>query len=122
MTEPHVNRIVVDLRDNRLLLDIDRPLSKAGQCTATIDIGAMGRLIGIEVAGTYLSVSDPVPGSELQGRSVEAPVDVGSDRLRVVISRRGPGWELSFPSGNQCWNRTDENGGTRTMCSMLAGA
>ncbi len=122
MTEPHVERIVVDLRENRLLLDLDRPLPQAGWAVVTIDIGALGRLIGIEVFGLYLSISDPIAGSELQGRSVEAGADVQEDLRRLVIPRRGPGWELSYPSGNQCWNRTGSNGDTLTVCSILASA
>ncbi len=121
MTEPHVERIVVDLRENSLLLDLDRPLPQSGQATVTVDIGALGRLIGVEVLGRYLSISDPVSGSELQGRSVEVGAEVHEDCRSVVIPRRGPGWELSFPSGNQCWNRTDGNGVTRTVCSIVAG-
>lgn len=121
MTEPHVERIVVDFRENRLLIDIDRPLPQAGRATVTVDIGAMGRLIGIEVLGMYLSISDPVSGGELQGRSVEIGAEVHENRRSVIVPRRGPGWELSFPSGNQCWNRTDGKGVTRTVCSIVAG-
>ncbi|MDQ3656986.1 MAG: hypothetical protein M3457_18170 [Chloroflexota bacterium] len=121
MTSPHVERVVVDLRANRLLLEIDRPLPQTGRTPATIDIGALGRLIGVEIAGVYLSISDPVPGSELQGRSVDTPLEIADNRRQVVIPRRGSGWELSFPSGNQCWNQTDDDGGTRPLCSVLVG-
>ncbi|MBA2470553.1 MAG: hypothetical protein H0V37_14200 [Chloroflexia bacterium] len=86
-----------------------------------IDIGTLGRLIGIEIAGVYLAVADPVPGGELLGRSVEVDVEIGSDPPRVALSRRGPTWEISFPSGNQCWNRSDDEGGRRSLCSVLIG-
>ncbi len=120
-TDPLVERILVDLRGNRLLLQLDRPLDIPGPAAATIDIGALGRLLGIEIADTYLAVSDPVAGSELQGRSVEATVQVMNDRCRLHVPRRGPGWELSFPSGNQCWRRTDGDGTSRRLCSELTG-
>jgi hypothetical protein len=122
MTSPRVERVVVDLRANRLLLEIDRPFPQTGSAPATIDIGALGRLIGVEIAGVYLSISDPVPGSELQGRSVETPLEITGNLRQVVIPRRGPGWELSFPSGNQCWNQTDGDSGIRPLCSVLIGA
>ncbi|MBA2469535.1 MAG: hypothetical protein H0V37_09040 [Chloroflexia bacterium] len=119
--EPNVERIVVDPRNNRLILELDRVTRVTGETRAMIDIGTLGRLIGIEIAGDYLTISDPVPGGELLGRSVEVNVEIGSDPPHVAISRRGPTWEISFPSGNQCWNRADGEGGRRSMCSVLIG-
>lgn len=119
MREPHVLGIIVDLRANRLILHLDQSLPQAGPLPATIDIGAMGRLIGVDLAGVYLAISDPMPGSELQGRSVEVSLDVLGGGRQVVLPRRGAGWELSFPSGNQCWQRRDRDGGVRTLCAVL---
>lgn len=116
-----VERIQVDLRANRLLLDIDQPLDGPNEATAIVDIGALGRLLGIEVAGVYLAISDPIAGSELQVRSVETPVRLADGRRRLLLPRRGPGWELGFPSGNQCWRRTDDDGTSRSLCSELTG-
>jgi len=121
VSEPSVDRITVDLRANRLILDIDRSLLAVGRTPATIDIGALGRLLGVEVGGVYLSISDPVPGSELQGRSIEVGSEIPEGCRQVIIPRRGPGWELSFPSGNQCWNKADADGGIRSICSVLTG-
>lgn len=122
MTEPAVERIVVDPRQNRLILEIDDPLPATGKQPATIDIGALGRLIGIEIAGVYLGISDPVPGSDHQIRSASVTVEVSNGGRRVMLSRRGPNWELSFPSGNQCWIRSDGDEGPRTLCSVLTGS
>lgn len=122
MCEPIVERIVVDPRSNRLILELDRALPESGATPGTIDIGTLGRLLGVEVAGVYLSIADPVSGSELQGRSVELAVEITGEGRRVVIPRRGPAWELSFPSGNQCWTRQDGRGGVRSLCSVLTGA
>ncbi len=121
MSGPSVDRIVVDFRTNTLLLDIDRPLRAAGRTPATIDIGALGRLLGVEIGEAYLSISDPVPGSELHGRSIEVGAEIPEGCRQVIIPRRGPGWELSFPSGNQCWNKADADGGVRSICSVLTG-
>lgn len=120
MTEPRVERIIVDLCANRLLLEVDRVFGAVGGAEATIDIGALGRLIGIEIAGVYLSISDPVPGGEMQGRAVEVDVETSDGGRRLAIPRRGPGWELSFPSGNQCWTQADDSGNIRSVCSVLA--
>lgn len=121
MTSPRVERVVVDLRANSLLLDIDRRLHQSGLTPATIDIGALGRLIGIEIAGVYLSISDPVPGSELQGRSIDTSLEITGAGRRIIVPRRGTGWELSFPSGNQCWNQPDDERVPRPLCSVLIG-
>lgn len=113
MGEPTVTRVVIDLRRNRLVLELDEVVAP-GAATGTVDIGALGRLLGVEVGGVYLAVSDAVPGSELQGRSASVTLEVDSSGRRVAIPRRGEGWELSFPSGNSCWQRGDG-----TLCSTV---
>jgi len=115
-----VERVIVSLRDNRLLLELNRPLRDHHWTRATIDIGAQGRLIGVEIDGVYLAIADPVPGSELVGRSVELAIEIEHDGRRVAVPRRGPNWELSFPSGNQCWPRRDERGQVGEVCSLVA--
>ncbi len=112
-----VTQVTVDLRRNVLVLELDAPLGH-GAANATIDIGALGRLIGVELGDTYLSISDPVPGSELQGRSVTIELPAGAPDRSIVLPRRGPDWEISFPSGNQCWTRSDA-GGRSTVCSVI---
>jgi hypothetical protein len=112
-----VTQVTVDLRRNVLVLELDAPLGHES-AEATIDIGALGRLIGVEVGETYLSISDPVPGSELQGRSVTIELPVTATDRSIVVPRRGSGWEISFPSGNQCWTRSDGNGRS-TVCSVI---
>jgi len=113
-----VEQVIVDLRDNRLLLDLNRPLGGLNTTSATVDIGAFGRLIGVEIGGVYLVVAEAVPGSELQGRSVE----IVREGRRVAIPRRGEGWELSFPSGNECWRHRNEQGQVVELCSIVATA
>jgi hypothetical protein len=120
MNDPIVERVIVDLRRNSLVLELDQPLLDSTQTRGTVDVGALGRLIGAEIGALYLAVSDPIPGSELQGRSIDVGLEISPDRRKVMIPRRGVGWELSFPSGNQCWNRQDGNGGSRALCSIVA--
>jgi len=117
-----VEQVIVDLRDNRLLLDLNRPLGGLNTTSATVDIGAFGRLIGVEIGGVYLVVAEAVPGSELQGRSVEIAVEIVREGRRVAIPRRGEGWELSFPSGNECWRHRNEQGQVVELCSIVATA
>ena len=119
--QPMVERVMVDLRRNVLILELDQPLGPEPTAEAMIDIGALGRLIGIEVGDHYLAVSDAIPGSELQGRSVTIEVTIAEDRRSVLLPRSGPTWELSFPSGNQCWNRSTAEGGSLALCSILTG-
>jgi hypothetical protein len=114
---PKVTQVTVDLRRNVLVLELSAPLGHEA-ATATIDIGALGRLIGVEVGESYLSISDPVPGSELQGRSVTIGLPVASPDRAIVLPRRGADWEISFPSGNQCWTRSDGTG-RATICSVV---
>jgi hypothetical protein len=115
-----VERVLVDLRRNTLILELDGPVPDPDTERGTIDIGAQGRLIGVELTGEYLSISDPVPGSELLGRSVEVEIGIDPELRRLTIPRHGPNWELSFPSGNQCWNRRDGVGGSSPLCAVLA--
>ena len=117
-----VERVVIDFRKNRLILDLKGEMAVSGAVPGTIDIGALGRLIGVEVAGEYLAISDPVPGSELVGRSEEIELEIDLDRRRLMIPRQGPTWEISFPSGNQCWNRRDSSGVAGPLCAVIAGA
>jgi len=125
MTDCRVTRIVVDLRTNQLTLELEPPLPRSGGMTASADIGALGRLIGIEVSDAgadsnhYLAIADPAPGSEAHVRTAEVTVNVVDHGRRLVVPRRGPDWEISFPSGNQCWTRA---GGAGSLCSVLAGA
>src|SRR5215216_5121518 len=99
---PKVTGVTVDLRANTLRFALDVPLAlDAGLQLATIEIGAMGRLLGLELGETYLAVSDPDEASAHLVRTAEVAVQVGEDRRLVSMPRRGDGWELSFPSGNQ---------------------
>jgi hypothetical protein len=111
-----VTRIVIDLRRNELVLELDRPLARADAGAVTIDIGASGRLLGVEAGDTWLATAEPVPGSELQGRSATAHARISAGGRRLHVPRKGTGWEISFPSGNQCWRLGDDG---RTICSVV---
>lgn len=116
--QPRIHQITIDLRANSLILELDRPLDRIGPATITLDIGALGRLLGVELDDQYFGIADAVPGSEGLERSVTTTVTLQGGK-RLVLPRRGEGWEISFPSGNQCWKRTTATG-SDTVCSVIA--
>ncbi|HYH11136.1 MAG TPA: hypothetical protein VD789_02185 [Thermomicrobiales bacterium] len=72
--------------------------------TATIDIGTGGRLVGVELPDGYVDVMPPEPGTEHLIRSSMAEVGVeraGGEAVALVVPRRGAGYEITYPSGNQ---------------------
>ncbi|CAA9538847.1 MAG: hypothetical protein AVDCRST_MAG49-623 [uncultured Thermomicrobiales bacterium] len=74
---------------------------------ATVDIGREGRLVGVEVdLGTeeplYLEVE---PDASAYARSVPTSATVtvlpGGEVVMVEVSRRGAGYEVTYPVGNR---------------------
>jgi len=121
----------IDLRRNTL--EIDLP-SQAGLSSltaitrGTLDIGAQGRLLGIELGPLYVSVMDAEPGRDDLVRSAEIPVTLtrSSDGggMSVTFRRMGTDYEISWPSGNQCWTRqhiTGADGQPLRTCAVVVG-
>jgi hypothetical protein len=110
MPEPaQLREIDVDLAANTLRLVFgepgDRAVSRAS-LPATIDIGTGGRLIGVELESGYVELMPAEPGTEHLSRSAAIEVAVererGSDALlAVTVPRRGHGYEITWPSGNE---------------------
>jgi hypothetical protein len=121
-------RVVVDSGRNtlRLLIPLDDE-SGAGSTTggtaasidarrAVLDVGEAGRLLGLEIDHDDEDASDVepwyLPLEEAPGRhlrSVPVTIAVARDSagspVWVDLPRRGDGYELTFPIGNQCWVR-----------------
>ncbi len=123
----NVTGITVDLRRNVLLLHLDGTETGTGALDVTdqrgmLDVGANGWLIGVEIGDRYFPIADAAPGTEHLVRSREAPISLSNEDRVIVVPRRGDGYELSFPSGNQCWLRsTSESGDTPIrLCSTIA--
>lgn len=123
----NVTGITVDLRRNVLLLHLDGTETGTGALDVTdqrgmLDVGANGWLIGVEIGDRYFPIADVAPGTEHLVRSREAPILLSNEDGVIVVPRRGDKYELSFPSGNQCWLRsTSESGGTPIrLCSTIA--
>ncbi|HEV2067284.1 MAG TPA: hypothetical protein VGR08_10635 [Thermomicrobiales bacterium] len=124
-----VTRVTVDLRRNVLRLHLDNSGTSTdapppGEHLGVLDVGANGWLLGVQVGEAYYAVADAIPGTDHLVRSTEARLIVLPNDLAIVIPRRGPGYELSFPSGNQCWLRSPARPGADPiqLCSVIAGS
>lgn len=122
-----VTGITVDLARNVLLLHLDVAGGAAdvlppGEYAGILDVGANGWLLGVEIADTYFPIADAAPGTEHLVRSCDARPSLTDDGATIVVPRRGPGYELSFPSGNQCWLRSGSTPGSTPvrLCSTVA--
>jgi hypothetical protein len=99
--------IEVDVSANTLCLLLGQGMAATSErVPATIDIGTGGRLLGVELPRSYISVMEPEAGTEHLARSAEVEVTVERERERgtpvaVTIPRRGAGYEITYPSGNQ---------------------
>jgi uncharacterized protein YuzE len=77
-----------------------------------LDIGARGRLIGFELLlpgepPRYLPIEASAdPFARTAEAAVVAGVDEAGSVFSVEIPRRGADFEISYPSGNQCWRST----------------
>jgi uncharacterized protein YuzE len=78
-----------------------------------LDIGPRGRLIGFELLlpgepPRYLPLEESAdPFARTAEAAVTAEVDEAGSVYSVEIPRRGPDFEISYPSGNQCWYSTN---------------
>jgi hypothetical protein len=98
----------VDLATNSLRLILAESAEGRGVETlsesATIDVGAGGRLVGVELPNGYVDVMPPEPGTDHLIRSSTAEIGVervGTELVALVVPRLGAGYEITYPSGNQ---------------------
>ena len=103
--------IVVDTARNQLHFELD-PHGRGGETLtlpAELDIGERGRLLSLDIhlpdQPLQSIVLDDRADSYARTARVDATCLIGSDGTlkRVTVPRRGPGYELSYPSGNECW-------------------
>ncbi|MFM9106602.1 MAG: hypothetical protein ACKOWF_07880 [Chloroflexota bacterium] len=95
---------------NVLLFELAEGSGRWIEMPATIDVGEGGRLLGIEAPGLgdsplggpfYLAVSEAAGLSRSAAAQVRAEVDGDGRVLAIELARRGPGYEISWPSGNR---------------------
>ena len=116
--------VIVDLAANAIRLVVPGlSLTEGETATGVLDVGANGRLLGIELADGYVSVMDPLPGGEAFVRSATVPVGIRwADPPEISIPRRGHDYEITYPSGNQCWQVTTVEGELIQLCATIVGA
>lgn len=98
----------------------------------TIDIGTRGRLLGIELEGEdgapllAISIDEPAPADTSVMRTARIAVAVeragsGDGVVAVRFSRHGEGYDLSWPSGNQCWRQpaAGVDGAPAVTCAVV---
>lgn len=70
-----------------------------------LEMGVRGRLLGIDFGDGYLTICPPEDADLALARTVDAEITVARDTAgrigRVSVPRRGAGYEITFPSGNQ---------------------
>ena len=103
--------IVVDTARNELRFEL-APRGrgvKTLSAPADLDIGDRGRLLSLEIllpeqpAHTILIDDRADPYARTARMRVECLINPDGSLAEVVVPRRGPDYELSYPSGNECW-------------------
>jgi hypothetical protein len=116
--------VVIDLVANAIRIRVPGfPAGTGDAVSATLDVGSNGRLIGLEVGERYVSVMD-LPGTDdPYVRSAEILVEISSDTPpSIAIPRRGSGYEITYPSGNECWQTKSVNGQLIQVCATIDAA
>ena len=133
--------IGIDFRANALTVAATCPPGPAiaGERLAavaqgTIDIGTRGRLLGIELEDSdgepllAVSIDEATPADSCVLRTariglsvqVEATASDGGS-IAIRVPRHGDGYDLSWPSGNQCWRRSavGQEGVPAVTCAVV---
>jgi hypothetical protein len=107
--------IVVDTARNELRFELAvkwKTGERGGEtltAPADLDIGERGRLLSLEVhlpgqAAHTIVIDDRTdPYARTARIAVRCTLAPDGSLTRVTVPRRGPGYEISYPSGNECW-------------------
>lgn len=112
--------VFIDFAANAIQLSVPG-LPPGTPTTGVLDVGANGRLLGIEAGDTYIHVMESAKGEEPYIRSAEVQLTISGNPPLVTLSRRGPAYEISYPSGNECWQTTTLDGQVIQVCATIAG-
>jgi hypothetical protein len=104
--------IELDLQRNVLtfrLTSDDEPVTEWIELPGVIDIGERGRLLNLELfpTGSDAIIVPLEDRADPLARTADLSLRCGlTADGRIVIAqlpRRGPDYEITYPSGNQCW-------------------
>ena len=121
--EVTASAVIVDLRQNALRIVVpELELSPGAAVDGVLDVGANGRLLGVDLGDTYIRVMDPVAGRDdfVRSAAVRLAVSMGEPRS-VRVPRHGANYEITYPSGNQCWQLTTVGGRLIQLCATTDG-
>ena len=113
--------VVIDFPANAIRIRVPGfPGQPGSGSAATLDVGSNGRLIGLEIGEWYVSVMD-IPGADdSYVRSAEVLVDISpGSPPSIAIPRRGAGYEITYPSGNECWQVKSVDGKLIQVCATI---
>jgi hypothetical protein len=110
--------VLIDFTGNAIQLRVPG-LECTGCGKGLLDVGANGRLLGIEIGESYIHVMESVHDEEPYVRSAEVTLSISGDSPPLVtIPRRGPRYEITYPSGNECWQMTTAGGKLIQVCAV----
>lgn len=114
--------VVIDFAANAIAVRVPGfPGTPAAGQDALLDVGANGRLIGVEIGDRYVSVMHLPEADEPYVRSADVRLDISGDTPPfITIPRRGPAYEITYPSGNECWQMKSVNGELIQVCATIA--
>ena len=116
--------VVIDLASNAIRIRVPGFPRAPGQGQpAMLDVGSNGRLIGLEIGEWYVTVMD-LPGvADPYARTADVLVDISPETPpSITLPRRGPGYEITYPSGNECWQAKSVGGKLIQVCATIVGA
>jgi hypothetical protein len=114
--------VLVDLALNAIRLRVPG-LDLHEASTGVLDVGANGRLLGVEMDETYITVMESPRHQESYTRSAVVALTIsGDDPAYVAFPRRGPEYEITYPTGNECWQLTTVNGQLIQVCAVIGNA
>ncbi|MGN6031161.1 MAG: hypothetical protein ACTHQE_05805 [Thermomicrobiales bacterium] len=125
----------IDFRANTLTISAPIPVVEPflppdveEASSATIDIGTRGRLLGIDLERDGLpllavAIAESTPADLAVMRTARVPitVTVASGTIAITFSRHGEDYDISWPSGNQCWRRSapGPDGSPGVTCAVV---
>jgi hypothetical protein len=116
--------VVIDLAANAIRLRVPEfPTGAEAHHEATLDVGANGRLIGVEVGERYIQVMGQPEALDPHMRSADVRIGISPDTPPYIsIPRRGDGYEITYPSGNECWQMKSVGGQLIQVCATIEAA